>query len=269
MVRLKQWNVTNMTELKVLSANLNGIRAARRKGFFEWVAQQNVDVICVQETKAQTKLLTTEQLELPGYQYFFADAERPGYSGVGIYSRLPVTNVKNTIGWEPLDREGRFVQVDIDNYSIVSLYLPSGTTGDIRQTVKYQLMDYFYDNFLIPHANDGRDWIICGDWNIAHQPIDLKNWRANQKNSGFLPEERAWLDKVFAAGWVDSFRAVNREEGQYSWWTYRGGARARNVGWRIDYQIVSPGLAQRVKAAHIDTELVFSDHAALIHGYTD
>ena len=255
--------------LTVMSANLNGIRAARRKGFFAWVLTQDVDVICVQETKAQTSKLAEDQLILPGYTYYFADALKPGYSGVGIYTRLQPERVVTNFGHPVMDDEGRYIQIDIGQYSIVSLYMPSGTSGEARQTIKYTLMDALATTLLKPALADGRDWIIAGDWNIAHRKIDLKNWQSNQKSSGFLPEERAWMDQIMDWGWVDSFRVLNQAPDQYSWWTYRGGARARNVGWRIDYQMVSPSLQARVEAVEIETSLAYSDHAALIHRYMD
>lgn len=257
-----------MSVLTVMTCNLNGIRAAERKGFFTWMLKQDVDVVCVQETKAQMAVLEGEVYRPAGYHCYFADAEKKGYSGVGIFTRHKPDKVVIGLGWECADKEGRYVQADFGDLSIASLYLPSGTSGGERQALKYEFLDNYYEDYLRHMATSGREFILCGDWNIAHKQIDLKNWRGNQKNSGFLPEERAWLDKVFdEAGLVDAFRVHNTEEDQYTWWSYRGQARANNVGWRIDYHIVTPGLAEKIHDASIYTEEIFSDHAPLTLRY--
>ena len=253
--------------MKVMTLNANGIRAAHRKKFFEWMFKQDVDVVCIQETKAQTHQLSEEILSPNGYFGFFNDAEKKGYSGVAIYSKLQPDKVKTTLGWYHADIEGRYLQTDFGSLSIVSLYLPSGSSSEERQTVKYDFLDRFMP-VLKKYRKQKRNYIICGDWNIAHREIDLKNWKGNKKNSGFLPEERAWMDMLFdKVGMVDAFREVNQQEGQYTWWSNRGQAWAKNVGWRIDYQVVSPGLSGKIVSAEIYKEERFSDHAPLTMEY--
>ena len=190
-----------------------------------------------------------------------------GYAGVGIFSKNNPNRVIKEFGCPEIDDEGRFLQADFGHLSIVSLYLPSGSSGDERQQFKYTVMDLF-ENWLEERRQDGRDYIICGDWNIAHKQIDLKNWKSNQKNSGFLPEEREWMTKVFdELGYVDVFRQLNQEAEQYTWWSNRGQAWAKNVGWRLDYQVASPGIAEKAIATSIFKEQRFSDHAPLIVKY--
>ncbi len=253
--------------MKIMTLNANGIRAAHRKGFFEWMLKQDVDVICIQETKAQTHQLSEEILSPKGYVGFFNDAEKKGYSGVAIYSRQQPDKVKKTLGWDPAGSEGRYIQVDFGSLSIISIYLPSGSSSEERQMIKYDFMDRFMP-VLKKYGKQKRNYIICGDWNIAHKEIDLKNWRGNKKNSGFLPEERAWMDMLFdSAGMVDAFREINQQEDQYTWWSNRGQAWAKNVGWRIDYQIVSSGLKGKINSAEIYKAERFSDHAPLIMEY--
>jgi exodeoxyribonuclease-3 len=252
--------------MRVITANLNGVRSASRKGFFAWAQQQEVDVLCVQEVRAQEKDLQDPSLQLKDYHSYFHFAEKKGYSGVGIYTRYAPDEVKIGLGWETADQEGRYVAIRKGNMWIASLYLPSGTSGDGRQAIKYDFLNK-YEAHLLQHGH-AQPSIICGDWNIAHKNIDLKNWRTNQKNSGFLPEERAWMDKLFGSmGFVDAFRAVNQEPEQYTWWSHRGQAWAKNVGWRIDYQVISPSLLPTIKSAIIYKEQRFSDHAPLIVDY--
>lgn len=253
--------------MRVITANLNGIRSAARKGFFDWVKTQSADVICVQELKAQEKDMTDPALSLPGYHFYFHCAEKRGYSGVGIYTKHQPKQVITGLGWPVADTEGRYVAVDLGGVWVASLYLPSGTSSEERQTVKYEFLDH-YERYLKTLDTSTSSYILCGDWNIAHKPIDLKNWKTNQKNSGFLPDERAWLDKLFGElGFVDAFRVVNQEPEQYTWWSHRGQARAKNVGWRIDYQMVTPNLSNCIKYAHIYKDEFFSDHAPLVMDY--
>lgn len=253
--------------MRVITANLNGIRSAARKGFFEWVSQQAPDVICVQELKAQEKELADPALHLPGYHAYFHYAEKKGYSGVGIYTKHKPKAVVTGLGWPVADTEGRYVAVDLGGVWVASLYLPSGTSSEERQAVKYEFLDQ-YERYLKQLDTQKSDYILCGDWNIAHKPIDLKNWKTNQKNSGFLPAERAWLDKFFdEMGFVDAFRVVNASAEEYTWWSHRGQAWAKNVGWRIDYQMVTPNLKNRIKSAHIYKNERFSDHAPLVMDY--
>lgn len=255
--------------MRVITCNLNGVRSAARKGFFEWANSQNPDVICVQELKAQEKELQDPALHLPDYQGYFHYALKKGYSGVGIYTRHAPSQVITGLGFDIADDEGRYVALQLGNLWVASIYLPSGTSGDERQTVKYQFLDC-YASYLNKIQTDfpEQQFIICGDLNIAHKNIDLKNWRGNQKNSGFLPDERAWMDQLFGTmGFVDAFREVNQSPDEYTWWSNRGQAWAKNVGWRIDYQVVTPGLKPTIKSANIYKDQRFSDHAPLIIDY--
>lgn len=249
---------------KIISFNANGIRSAERKGFFEWMLQQDADVVCVQETKAQEHQLESEAFRPLGYHTFYNDAQKKGYSGTAIYSRQKPRKVIDSLGWDPADSEGRYLQADYDKFSVVSLYLPSGSSSEEVLQKKYRFMDLFFEH-LRGLRRKRRQFVICADWNICHREIDLKNWRANRKNSGFLPEERAWLDRVFdELGYIDSFRVVNQEPEQYTWWSNRGQAWANNVGWRLDYQLITPGMKDKVRAADIYKDQRFSDHSPQI-----
>ncbi len=253
--------------MQIISLNLNGVRAAAKKGFFEWLAAQSADVVCVQELKAQVADLSADMLAPDSYRGYFHCATQRGYSGVGIYCRKQPDNVIEGIGIAEIDDEGRFIQADFGNLSIISIYLPSGSSGEHRQVAKFFFMEKFYPVLKTLMAS-GREIILCGDWNIAHKEIDLKNWRSNQKNSGFLPEERAWLSNVLHdIGFVDVFRQINTESDQYTWWSNRGQAWANNVGWRIDYQIATPAIAQTARNVSIYKAERFSDHAPLIIDY--
>ena len=256
-----------MRRMRIITANLNGIRAAARKGFYHWLRRQKADVVCLQELKAQVDQLTDPVFWPPSFNCYYHPAEKKGYSGVGIYCRQDPDEVREGIGWDWFDHEGRWIEARYGNLSVVSLYLPSGSSSEQRQQVKFQVMDRLLP-YLVAQRESGREMIICGDWNIAHKKEDLKNWRGNQKNSGFLPEERAWMDELFGpAGFVDAFRVVNREPDQYTWWSNRGAAWEKNVGWRIDYQVVTPAIAGKVRAASIYKAKRFSDHAPLIMDY--
>ncbi len=258
---------TDGNRLRVMTVNVNGIRAAARKGFFQWLERQDADIVCLQETKAQQEQLADAIFHPAGYQAYFHDAEKKGYSGVAIYSRLRPLAVHEGLGWEDIDSEGRYLQLDFDGLSVASLYMPSGSSKEERQAVKFDMMSR-YELRLRQQLAEGREYIICGDWNIAHRKIDIRNWRGNQKNSGFLPEERAWMDTLFDdIGYVDAFREVNQDADEYTWWSNRGQAWAKNVGWRIDYQITSPGLRGKVLRAEIYRQERFSDHAPLTIDY--
>ena len=254
-----------------MTFNANGIRSARRKGFFRWLAGQEVDVVCVQETKAHEAQLK-ESAEAAdyfpsGYACRYCDAEKKGYSGTAMYCRRPPGAFRCGLGWDPADSEGRWLAAEYDGLVISSLYMPSGTSGPERQAVKYAFMDRLFDE-LRAFRQAGRELICCADWNICHRNIDLRNWRANQNNSGFLPDERAWLDRLFGElGYLDAFRLVNSQPDQYTWWSNRGRARDNNVGWRLDYHAITPGLRQAVVGADIHPEPRFSDHAPLIIEY--
>ncbi|MFA6313133.1 MAG: exodeoxyribonuclease III [Sterolibacterium sp.] len=254
--------------LRIISINLNGIRSAASKGFYSWLAKQNADFVCMQELKAQPADLTDE-MRLPADMHgWFHCAEKKGYSGVGIYSRHEPERVVEGLGIVEFDAEGRYLQADFGKLSIVSLYLPSGSSSEERQLAKFRFMAQFWPHLEALRAR-GQEVVLCGDWNIAHQPIDLKNWRSNQKNSGFLPEERQWLTRVFdELGWVDVFRRLRPDvPDQYTWWSNRGQARANNVGWRIDYHIATPGVAAAARTTAIYTSERFSDHAPLTIDY--
>jgi len=260
--------------MRIISLNLNGIRSSTKKGVLEWLLSQEADVICMQEVRIQPDQLTKAMIaptlegeDSPYYQSYFHCAERKGYSGVGVYYRKDPDRIQEGIGWEVFDKEGRFLQLDYGNLSIISLYLPSGSAKEIRQVFKYETMDYLSD-WMKECKASGREVLVCGDWNIAHKECDLKNWKANQKNSGFLPEEREWLTHIFdEVGYVDVFRTLNQEKDQYTWWSNRGRAWANNVGWRIDYQIATPGIAQCARTTSIYKNERYSDHSPLIVDY--
>ena len=254
--------------VKIVSFNANGLRSAASKGFFDWLPGLDADLVCIQETKAQEHQLRVPELLPPGYQAWFRDATtKKGYSGVGIYSRQAPDEVRTGLGWDEFDEEGRYIEARFGNLSVVSLYFPSGSSGDVRQQFKFRCMDWFTP-ILDQWLASGRDYVICGDWNIVHTARDIKNWKSNQKNSGCLPEERAWLDTLFhARGWVDSYRHLRPEGEDYTWWSQRGAARAKDVGWRIDYQVVSPSLRDRLRDCRIFPEPKFSDHAPYLVEY--
>lgn len=253
--------------MRVISINLNGIRSACSKGLLPWLAQQDADIVCMQELKAQAADMTPEMLAPSGYHGYFHYAEKKGYSGVGIYCRHKPQTVIEGLGIPEFDSEGRYIETRFGNLSIVSLYLPSGSSGEIRQTVKFKFMAAFMPHLRELHAS-GREVLLCGDWNVAHTEKDLKNWRGNRKNSGFLPEERAWLTELFnEVGFVDVFRQLHPELEAYTWWSNRGQAWAKNVGWRIDYHIATPGIAQSARSASIYMDQRFSDHAPLTVDY--
>jgi exodeoxyribonuclease-3 len=249
--------------------NLNGIRSATNKGFYNWLQQQNADVICLQELKAQAADMTPEMLKPEGYLGYFHYAEKKGYSGVGIYCRSKPDTVIEGLGLGDIDAEGRYIEAQFGNLSVVSLYLPSGSSGEERQAFKFSVMARFMPHLEALKAS-GREVIICGDWNIAHQDIDLKNYKGNRKNSGFLPEERAWLSDLFGrVQWVDVYRQLHPDatDASYTWWSNRGQAWAKNVGWRIDYQIATPTIAAKARLASIYKDERFSDHAPLMIDY--
>ncbi|MGH8851128.1 MAG: exodeoxyribonuclease III [Casimicrobiaceae bacterium] len=253
--------------MRIVTLNVNGIRSAERKGLARWLKRiEPWDVVCLQEIKAQHVDVPKTLLAPRKAHATFHPAAKRGYSGVAMYTRRAVP-VRAGFGSDEFDAEGRYLEADFGALSVISVYLPSGSSSPERQLAKFRFLGEF-----LPHLQHlrsaGREVILCGDWNIAHQPIDLKNWRGNQKNSGFLPEERAWLTRVFdELGFVDVFRRLNREAEQYTWWSNRGQAWAKNVGWRIDYQIATAGIAARARAAAIYTNRRFSDHAPLIIDY--
>ena len=253
--------------LRIVTLNVNGIRSAAKKGFLQWLEVQSADVVCVQELKATEADLGPEMLAPAGLQGYFHPAQRKGYSGVAIYSRREPDRVIRGVGIEDIDAEGRYLQADFDDLSVVSLYVPSGSSSDERLAAKFAFMDRFNAR-LEALAGSGRQVVICGDWNVAHKEIDLRNWRSNQKNSGFLPEERAWLSAVIDDfGFVDVFRRLDPRPEHYTWWSNRGQAWAKNVGWRLDYHLATPALAGRATRAEIYKTERFSDHAPLSIDY--
>ena len=253
--------------LRIISLNLNGIRSAANKGLLPWLGRQKADIVCMQEVKAQLPDLAANLASPKGYHAFFHCAEKKGYSGVALFSRHRPDRIVEGIGIPEIDREGRFLRADFGRLSVVSLYLPSGSSSEERQQVKFRFMELFFPE-LEKMRKAKREFVLCGDWNIAHREIDLRNWRANRKNSGFLPEERAWLSEVFdGLGFVDVFRGIDPRPGQYTWWSNRGQAWAKNVGWRIDYQIATPGIAGKAARTSIYKNRRFSDHAPLLIDY--
>ena len=229
--------------MRIISLNLNGIRSATKKGLFDWLKHQRADIFCMQELRVHADQITAEMRAAGALQGYFHTAERKGYSGVGIYSRHAPDRIITGLGFADIDIEGRYLQLDFGKLSVASVYLPSGSSGEERQRIKFGFMERF-----LPHleklSKSSREHILCGDWNIAHKEIDLKNWRGNRKNSGFLPEERAWMEQLLTQrGWVDVFRRLNDKPEQYTWWSNRGRAWDKNVGWRIDYHIATPGIA--------------------------
>jgi exodeoxyribonuclease-3 len=249
--------------MKVLSANLNGIRSADRKEFPAWLNRRKYDVLCFQEIRAKTEQIPAS-FSLKGYHAFWNPAQKPGYSGVGLLCKTKPDRVVTSMGHDVMDHEGRYIQADFGDLSVVSLYLPSGTSGDARQEIKYDCLDAF-EKKLKEFQKSGRKYIVCGDFNIAHTKMDIKNWRGNQKNSGFLPEERAWMDKVTQKmGWVDAFRERFPDKVSYTWWSNRGKARENDVGWRIDYHLLSPNLSGKTKNVVITRDPLFSDHAPFV-----
>jgi exodeoxyribonuclease-3 len=253
--------------LRVLTLNVNGIRSAARRGLYRWLAAQKADVVCLQEIRALESDLDAALRAPRGVQGHFYAAQKKGYAGVALYSRIAPERIVRGFGVKEFDAEGRCLEARFGKLSVVSAYLPSGSAGPHRQASKFRFLEAF-----LPHLKrlrkSGREVILCGDWNIAHHEIDLKNWRANRKNSGFLPEERAWLTKVFGeVGYVDVFRRLDPRPEQYTWWSNRGQAWAKNVGWRLDYQIATPAIAAKAMTATIYKRRRFSDHAPLTIDY--
>jgi len=256
--------------MRVITLNANGIRSAARKGLFDWLKKQDPDFFCLQELKAQQADLADEAHYVPpGWVAFFSEARKKGYAGVALYARKQPDEVLSTLGRREFDDEGRYLELRFGRLSVVSLYLPSGSAGPERQASKDRFLKFFLPTLRKWKAS-GREYVVCGDWNIAHRQIDLKNWRGNRKNSGFLPHERAWLDTVFdEVGFVDGYRALHpATEGEsYTWWSNRGQAYAKNVGWRIDYQVITPGMRDLLQRAYVYKDTRFSDHAPLIMDY--
>jgi exodeoxyribonuclease III len=253
---------------RIVTLNANGIRSAGSKGLFRWLKRVEPDVVCLQEVKAHEGDIPEALRAGDQFHAHFHCAEKKGYSGTALYTAKRPRSVRCGFGAPEFDAEGRYIEAEFANVTVISAYFPSGSSGPERQAAKYRFLDLFYPH-LAQLIASGREVILCGDVNIAHREIDLKNWKGNRKNSGFLPEERAWLSRVFdEQGWVDVFRRIDARPEQYTWWSNRGQAWAKNVGWRIDYQIATPGVAARARRAEIYTAKRFSDHAPLTIEYT-
>ncbi len=258
--------------IRILTLNVNGIRSAGNKGLFKWLPRADADIVCLQEIKAHEPDIPDSWRFPDDLHGYFHCAQKKGYSGTALYAKKQPLRVKTGFGVPEFDGEGRYVEAEFRDVTVVCVYFPSGSSGPHRQESKYRFLDAFFPQLqrLRKRATSkSREVIICGDVNIAHKEIDLKNWRANQNNSGFLPQERAWLGRVFdELGWVDVFRRVDPRPEQYTWWSNRGQAWAKNVGWRIDYQIATPGIAGKARRVEIFKAKRFSDHAPLIIDYT-
>lgn len=248
--------------MKIVSYNLNGIRSAISKGLIDWLSEQNADIVCFQETKAWVQDIPVLEFEALGYQTYWFSAAKKGYSGVGILTKRKPDHVEVGMGIPDYDNEGRLIRADYGDISVISVYHPSGSSGEDRQNFKFQWMKDF-ENYIQNLRKERPNLIISGDYNICHRPIDIHNPVSNAKSSGFLPEERAWLDAFISNGFVDSFRHFNANPHHYTWWSYRMNARSRNLGWRIDYHLVTDSLKEKLKSADIHPQAVHSDHCPI------
>jgi exodeoxyribonuclease III len=249
--------------MKIISYNINGIRAACKKGFVEWLATSGADVVCLQEVKATYEQCDYTLFEEMGYKLYWHAAVKKGYSGVATFSKIEPKGVFYGCGMEKYDQEGRVLRIDFENFSILNVYMPSGSSGEDRQQFKFEWLDDFksyVSELMLTHPN----LVICGDYNICHQAIDIHNPKSNANSSGFLPEERAWFTSFLDIGFIDTFRHLNPEPHHYSWWSYRAGARGKNLGWRIDYHLISKPMEKRLAAASILPDVPFSDHCPVV-----
>ncbi|WP_312697977.1 exodeoxyribonuclease III [Sphingobacterium mizutaii] len=246
--------------MKIITYNVNGIRAALKKGWLDWFKAESPDVICIQEIKASPdQVPELVLLEEMGYEHYWYPAQKKGYSGTAIFTKITPNHIEYGCGHEDYDFEGRIIRADFDKASVMSVYFPSGTTGDVRQDFKYKFLDDFqlYSNDLL---KEKPKLVVCGDFNICHRAIDIHNPKSNANSSGFLPAEREWMENFINSGYTDSFRHLNPEPHNYTWWSYRAGARGRNLGWRIDYNMVSNDLKDSIKSSRILSQAVHSDH---------
>lgn len=249
--------------MKIISYNVNGIRAALRKGFADWMKSNDFDVLCLQETKARLEQVEVGVFETLGYHHHWVSAEKKGYSGVAIFSKNKPDNIVEGCGAAEFDAEGRVIRADFGDLTVVNIYFPSGSAGDVRQEVKYRFLDYIY-TWAEQLKKERPNLIILGDYNIAHTEMDIHNPKGNKNNSGFLPEEREWMSKWLENGFTDTFRYLNPEQVQYSWWSYRANARNNNKGWRIDYIATTDNLQPRLQACQQLTEVKHSDHCPVL-----
>ena len=247
---------------RILSYNVNGVRAAFNKGFGDWLKTESPDILCMQETKAQPEQIDKKVFEYYGYHTYANSAEKKGYSGVALFSKKEPLFVDYGMGISKFDSEGRILRADFENFTVLSVYIPSGTTGDTRQDFKMEFLEAF-TSFITNLRKERPNLIISGDYNICHKPIDINFPKKHEKMSGFLPEEREWFDKFIETGLVDSFRVFNQESEQYSWWSYRANSREKNLGWRIDYHIATEPLRNHLKSARILQHVVHSDHCPI------
>lgn len=248
--------------MDIYSWNVNGLRAVSKKGFFEFIVEKSPDILCIQETKLQEDKLTDQLINIEGYYSIFSHAEKKGYSGVAMYSKEKPLKVEHGIGIKKFDCEGRILIAEFKNFILFNIYFPNGQRDDVRLNYKLEFYDALLD-YLNGLKGQGKRLIICGDYNTAHKEIDIKNPKANEKYSGFLPIEREWMDKFISQGYVDVYRELHPEEVRYSWWSYRFKAREKNVGWRIDYFFVSDNMISKVNSAQILNEVMGSDHCPI------
>lgn len=249
--------------MKIISFNLNGIRSAISKGFYEWLEKESPDILCVQEIKAMPEQIDVLKFRELGYFSYINSAEKPGYSGVAVFSKKEPDFIKAGIGIQKFDKEGRLLRMDFGDLTFINSYFPSGTMGDVRQDIKMAYLDAF-QNFVNNLKAERPNIILSGDYNICHKEIDISNPKNKKGVSGFLPEEREWVTKFIESGFIDSFRVFDQSGDKYSWWSYRAGARAKNLGWRIDYHMVSETLRDRLKNAAILSGINMSDHCPVV-----
>lgn len=249
--------------MKIISYNVNGIRAAMNKGFIDWLVSENPDIIGLQEVKANLSQINPAIFEDLGYEIYWYPAVKKGYSGVAILTKIKPKSIKYGMGFSKYDDEGRMLQANFEDFSFISAYFPSGTTGDVRQGFKYEFLDDI-SGYMQNLRKENPKLILSGDYNICHKAIDIHNPVSNKKSSGFLPEERAWMDKFTESGFIDSFRYFNPDPHHYTWWSYRAGSRSKNLGWRIDYHMVTNELQDKLKSSVILPDAIHSDHCPIV-----